>query len=231
MWRRASKWVTARQTESSDPWYSLRSSCHLLHRILGEPVGCNNDNTQKCRLQKHLQQNRENQPRHANLSTLSQHGILEDCLQESWRVGRLNFTFLYLVPYLLLSSSWDLVILLKSRTTASQLPWSVCVSALCSLQWADYLFVSSKGRLFFPQISFCSNIILRFELLMPSPQSRPILSWLASSTICKSLPVLRHMLSYCSICQIVLWVASSTYCYKCGPASFIFGAITNVGCK
>ena len=147
------------------------------------------------------------------------------------RAGRLNFTFLYLVPYLLLSSSWDLVILLKSRTAASQLPWSVCVSALCSLQWADYLFVSSKGRLFFPQISFCSNIILRFELLMSSPQSRPILSWLASSTICKRLPVLHHMLSYCSICQIVLWVASSTYCYKCGPASFIFGAIINVWCK
>ena len=98
------------------------SPLHLLHRILGEPVGCNNDDTQKCRLQKHLQQDRENQPRHANLSTLSQHGILEDCLQESWRAGRLNFTFLYLVPYLLLSSSSDLVILLKSRTAASQLP-------------------------------------------------------------------------------------------------------------
>ena len=201
------------------------SPLHLLHRILAEPVGCNNDNTQKCRLQK---PNRENQPRHANLSTLSP-SILENYLQESWRAGRLNFTFLYLVPYLLLSSSSDLVILLKSRTAASQLPWSVCVSALCSLQWADYLFVSSKGRLFFPQISFCFNIILRFELLMP--QSRPILSWLASSTICKSLPVLRHMLSYCSICQIVLWVASSTYCYKCGPASIIFGAIINVWCK
>ena len=201
------------------------SPLYLLHRIL---VGCNNENTQKCRPQKHLQPNRENQPRHTNLSILSP-GILEHCLQESWRAGRLNFTFLYLVPYLLHSSSWDLVILLKSRTTASQLPWSVCVSALCSLQWADYLFVSSKGRLFFPQIPFCSNIILRFELLMPPPQSRPIFSWLASSTIC--LPVLRHMLSYCSICQIVLWVASSTYCYKCGPASSIFGAIINVWCK